>query len=313
MILNFSFYFLLFHIFKYRWMENIEINPYDIYHTGPPIWLYSQFVLQEFVNEDGERGSNQPTAVDEKDNVDLYGNLVYDTYSKGTPDYEEFPRTKTITIFKKKPHPSNDYGIIPVVNGDSDLLQESLFNAINNDGIDYDNFELQKSCSELMKQELSFDDALHIYSSTSVVTTKDVKTNDHILYSGGGNQLIIADEDLDASIDPNSENYNFNDVEKVTLSSVQTKTISYDEEGNEIEAGSEEEADENSFQSNDDDLQFIEDNVIEEEDGEDTDKVIISQRCPPKNTNTNAYVATTTTITHLYISSEPPEDVLKKP
>jgi len=103
-------------------MENIEINPYDIYHTGPPIWLYSQFVLQEYVNEEGERGAH-PAPVDDKENVDLYGNPVYDSYSNCTPDYEEFPRTKTITIFKKKPKPSNDYGIIPVVNGDSDLLQ----------------------------------------------------------------------------------------------------------------------------------------------------------------------------------------------
>jgi len=103
-------------------MENIEISPYDIYHMGPPIWLYSQFVLQVFVNED-EGSAKVP---DEKDNVDLYGNPVFNSYSKYQPDYDEFPRTKSISIFKRKPKPSNDYGIIPIVNADSDLLQGSL-------------------------------------------------------------------------------------------------------------------------------------------------------------------------------------------
>ncbi|ORX44891.1 hypothetical protein BCR36DRAFT_334143 [Piromyces finnis] len=299
-----------------KWMENIEINPYDIYHTGPPIWLYSQFVLQEYVNKGGERNMNS-VHVEEKDNIDLYGNPVYDSYSKATPDYEEFPRTKTITIFKKKPKPSNDYGIIPVVNGDSDLLQESLYNAINNDGIDYDNFELQKSCSELNKQELSFDDALHVYSSTSIVTTTNNKSSgdNNILYSGGGNQLILTDDDTYSfnKADPNIENYKFNDdVESVTLSSTKTKTISYDQEGHEFSSEDDFECQDGITNSNSH-LQIVdEDYVIQEEDQDDTNEVIVSKISPPQNNNMNSYVSTTTTITHLYISHEPPENVLKK-
>jgi len=293
-----------------KWMENIEINPYDIYHMGPPIWLYSQFVLQVFVNE--EEGSTQ--APDEKDNVDLYGNPVYNSYSKNQPDYEGFPRTKSISVFKRKPKPSSDYGIIPIVNADSDLLQESLFNAINNDGIDYDNFELQKSCSELMKQELSFDDALHIYSTTSVVTTKDISNNNGESMDG---QITMAIEDDATTQDPEKENYNFKKVESVTLSSVKTKTISYDEDGNEFEELSDEDEHRNhvfGLESNpNDDLQLIEENVIQEEDREDQDKVIVSKRSQQFNGhNPNSYVSKTTTITHLYISPDPPEAVLKK-
>lgn len=295
-----------------KWMENIEINPYDIYHMGPPIWLYSQFVLQSFVNE--EEGSTQ--VPDEKDNVDLYGNPVYNSYSKNQPDYEEFPRTKSISVFKRKPKPSNDYGIIPIVNADSDLLQESLFNAINNDGIDYDNFELQKSCSELMKQELSFDDALHIYSTTSVVTTMDHSNHYGGEYRNGQVTLATEDEE-DMMQDAEKAHYNFNKVESVTLSSVKTKTISYDEDGNEFEELSDDDDHRNhvfGLESNPkDDLQLIEENVIQEEDREDQDKVIVSKRSQQfHGNNPNSYVSKTTTITHLYISPDPPESVIKK-
>ncbi|OUM58732.1 hypothetical protein PIROE2DRAFT_64216 [Piromyces sp. E2] len=164
-------------------------------------------------------------------------------------------------------------------------------------------------------KELSFDDALHIYSSTSVVTTKNIQnnnSNNNIIYSGGGNQLIIADE----GVDSNTENYKFNDVESVTLSSVKTKTISCDEEGNEFEELSDEDENQNNvlgLESNpNDDLQLIEENVIQEEDHEDTDKVIVSKLSQQKNNNNNSYVSTTTTITHLYISPDPPENVIKK-
>jgi len=89
-------------------MENIEIRSYDIYHSGPPLWLYSQFVLQIFINDDdNEKRGEREGKSDENINVDLYGNPVMDTYfSKNKPDYDEFPKTKTIPIFKKKPKPS---------------------------------------------------------------------------------------------------------------------------------------------------------------------------------------------------------------
>ncbi|ORX73412.1 hypothetical protein BCR32DRAFT_297195 [Anaeromyces robustus] len=360
-----------------KWMENIEISPYDMYHTGPPLWLYSQFVFQVFINrEEGKRdkvqldnsnntnntNNNNSTSNNNKENlnsnVDIYGNPVFDSYfSNCYPDYDEFPKTKSISIFKRKPKPSSDYGIIPIVNADSDLLQESLYSAINEDQIDYGNFQIQKSYTELMKQELSFDDALHIYSSTSVITTNDKNSNSNSNSNNDGdniylqnsvasqnqnqNQKIINSnlKNYDNHIningtssnsttttnnnnntnnkgDENDKNFNFKkeNVEEVTLSTVKTKTISYDEEGNEFEELSDEENENQhhilGLESNpNNDLQFIEENVIQEEDQEDQDKVIISKRNEQKSKN--AYVSTTTTITHLYITPDPPEDVIK--
>jgi len=165
-----------------------------------------------------------------------------------------------------------------------------------------------------MKQELSFDDALHIYSTTSVVTTKDISNNNGESMDG---QITMAIEDDATTQDPEKENYNFKKVESVTLSSVKTKTISYDEDGNEFEELSDEDEHRNhvfGLESNpNDDLQLIEENVIQEEDREDQDKVIVSKRSQQFNGhNPNSYVSKTTTITHLYISPDPPEAVLKK-
>jgi len=128
----------------------------------------------------------------------------------------------------------------------------------------------------------------------------------------------MATEDDDTAQDTDKENYNFKKVESVTLSSVKTKTISYDEEGNEFEELSDEDENRNNvlgLESNpNDDLQLIEENVIQEDDREDQDKVIVSKRSQQFNCkNPNSYVSKTTTITHLYISPDPPEDVIKKP
>jgi len=133
----------------------------------------------------------------------------------------------------------------------------------------------------------------------------------------GSNQVLMTSkEEDDLMNDPNKNNYNFKNVESVTLSSVQTKTISYDEEGNEFEEISDEDENQNHIlrlKSNpNDDIQLIEENVIQEENCEDQDEVIVSDLSQQQNNNGNSYVSTTTTITHLYISPEPPEDVIKK-
>lgn len=117
--------------------------------------MYSQFVFQTFIDDNQNSATTSPTSASDKENVDLYGNQVFDSYSICKPDYEDLPKTRSINIFKKKPKPyndsNNDYGIIPIVNADAELLQESLFNAINKDGIDYENFEPQKSYNEIMQ------------------------------------------------------------------------------------------------------------------------------------------------------------------
>jgi len=144
---------------------------------------------------------------------------------------------------------------------------------------------------------------------------------DHSNHYGGeyrNGQVTLATEDEeDMMQDAEKAHYNFNKVESVTLSSVKTKTISYDEDGNEFEELSDDDDHRNhvfGLESNPkDDLQLIEENVIQEEDREDQDKVIVSKRSQQfHGNNPNSYVSKTTTITHLYISPDPPESVIKK-